>query len=189
MSRNCSPEELKLISKDEIIPRDELYEIEAIIDHRGEPGNREYLVRWKNYSKDDDSWLTSDAFTDPESINNYWRRLDKSLNKKDEVVNKKGDDEKKRKQKLPSDYKPGKLFEIANEQPSSKVMSRNQTSAIANKRNTRHSSNKPSTSQEQETVSTQRRNSTKRRANANNALANVAAINNTLKHRKRSTRN
>ncbi|KAG1457145.1 hypothetical protein G6F57_014950 [Rhizopus arrhizus] len=189
MSRNYSPEELKLISQDEIIPKDELYEIEAIIDHRGEPGNREYLVRWKNYSKDDDSWLTSDAFTDPESINNYWRKLGKSLNKKDEVVNKKGNDEKRRKQKLPSDYKPGKLFEIANEQSSSKVMSRNQTSAIANKRNTRHNSNKSSISQEQETISTQRRNSTKRRANANNALANVAATNNTFKRRKRATRN
>jgi hypothetical protein len=188
MSRNYSPEELKLISQDEIIPRNELYEIEAIIDHRGEPGNREYLVRWKNYSKDDDSWLTADAFTDPESINNYWRKLGKSLNKKDEVVNKKGNDERKRKQKLPSDYKPGKLFEIANEQSSSKVMSRNQTSAIANKRNTRHNSNKPSTNQKQETASTQGRNSTKRRANANNALANAATVNNTFKRRKRTSR-
>ena len=43
MSRNYSPEELKLISQDDIIPN-ELYEIEAIIDHRGEPGNRGYLV-------------------------------------------------------------------------------------------------------------------------------------------------
>ncbi|KAG1454995.1 hypothetical protein G6F57_015383 [Rhizopus arrhizus] len=31
-------EELKLISQEEIIPEDELYVIEAIIDHRGEPG-------------------------------------------------------------------------------------------------------------------------------------------------------
>ncbi|KAG1262562.1 hypothetical protein G6F66_014294 [Rhizopus arrhizus] len=42
MSRNYSPEELKIISQDEVIPKDELYEIEAIINHRGEPGNREY---------------------------------------------------------------------------------------------------------------------------------------------------
>ncbi|CEI92231.1 hypothetical protein RMCBS344292_06498 [Rhizopus microsporus] len=34
MSRNYSPEELKLISQDEIIPKDELYEIEAIINQR-----------------------------------------------------------------------------------------------------------------------------------------------------------
>ncbi|KAG0753929.1 hypothetical protein G6F29_014390 [Rhizopus arrhizus] len=77
MSRNYSPEELKIISQDEVIPKDELYEIEAIINHRGEPGNREYLVRWKNYSKDHDSWLTAEAFTHPESINIYWRKLAK----------------------------------------------------------------------------------------------------------------
>ena len=48
MSRNYVPEELKLISQEEIIPEDELYVVEAIIDHRGEPGDREHLVRWKN---------------------------------------------------------------------------------------------------------------------------------------------
>ncbi|EIE80560.1 hypothetical protein RO3G_05265 [Rhizopus delemar RA 99-880] len=107
MSRNYSPEELKLISQDEIIPKDELYEIEAIINHRGEPGNREYLVRWKNYSKDDDSWLTAEAFTDPESINIYWRKLGKSINQNDEVVKKKNNEaENNKKQKLPSDYAP-----------------------------------------------------------------------------------
>ncbi|EIE90539.1 hypothetical protein RO3G_15250 [Rhizopus delemar RA 99-880] len=107
MSRNYSPEELKLISQDEIIPKDELYEIEAIINHRGEPGNREYLVRWKNYSKDDDSWLTAEAFTDPESINIYWRKMGKSINQNGEVVKKKNNEaEKNKKQKLPSDYAP-----------------------------------------------------------------------------------
>jgi hypothetical protein len=75
MSRNYSPEELKLISQEEIVSEDELYVIEAIIDHRGEPGNREYLVRWKNYGKDDDSWIPPENFTDPEVINQYWRRL------------------------------------------------------------------------------------------------------------------
>ncbi|KAG1122897.1 hypothetical protein G6F37_014111 [Rhizopus arrhizus] len=111
MSRNYSPEELKIISQDEVIPKDELYEMEAIINHRGEPGNREYLVRWKNYSKDDDSWLTAEAFTDPESINIYWRKLGKSINQKGEVVKKKNNEaEKNKKQKLPSDYTPSKLL-------------------------------------------------------------------------------
>ncbi|KAG1639350.1 hypothetical protein G6F44_007915 [Rhizopus delemar] len=131
MSRNYSPEELKLISQDEIIPKDELYEIEAIINHRGEPGNREYLVRWKNYSKDDDSWLTAEAFTDPESINIYWRKLGKSINQNDEVVKKKNNEaEKNKKQKLPSDYAPSKLLTttIMNEQSKSGTMSHNRQS-------------------------------------------------------------
>ncbi|CEJ05438.1 hypothetical protein RMCBS344292_19379 [Rhizopus microsporus] len=76
MSRNYSPVELKLISQEEIVSEAELYVIEAIIDHKGEPGNREYLVRWKNYTKEDDSWIPSENFTDPEVLNQYWRRLD-----------------------------------------------------------------------------------------------------------------
>ncbi|CEG82413.1 hypothetical protein RMATCC62417_16487 [Rhizopus microsporus] len=44
MSRNYSPEELKLNSQEEIVSEDEVYVIEAIIDHKDEPGNREYLV-------------------------------------------------------------------------------------------------------------------------------------------------
>ncbi|CEJ03600.1 hypothetical protein RMCBS344292_17579 [Rhizopus microsporus] len=64
-----------LKDEEEIVPEDELYVIEAIIDHRGEPGNREYLVRWKNYTKEDDSWIPSENFTDPEVLNQYWRRL------------------------------------------------------------------------------------------------------------------
>ncbi|KAG0931848.1 hypothetical protein G6F64_011587 [Rhizopus arrhizus] len=58
MSRNYSPEELKIISQDEVIPKDEF--------------------------KDDDSWLTAEAFTHPESINIYWRKLGKSFNQNGE---------------------------------------------------------------------------------------------------------
>ncbi|KAG0922918.1 hypothetical protein G6F30_013991 [Rhizopus arrhizus] len=131
MSRNYSPEELKIISQDEVIPKDELYEIEAIINHRGEPGNREYLVRWKNYSKDHDSWLTAEAFTHPESINIYWRKLGKSINLNGEIVKKKNNEaEKNKKQKLPSDYTPSKLLTTTNmnEQSKSGIMSHNRQS-------------------------------------------------------------
>ncbi|CEJ00929.1 hypothetical protein RMCBS344292_14969 [Rhizopus microsporus] len=86
MSRNYSPEELKLISQEEIVLEDELYIIEAIIDHRGEPGNREYLVRWKNYTKEDDSWIPPENFTDPVAINQYWRRLGVKSSKEDIIL-------------------------------------------------------------------------------------------------------
>jgi PAS domain-containing protein len=45
ISRNFTAEELKGISQDSVVPRSELYEIEAIIDDNGNSNNREYLVK------------------------------------------------------------------------------------------------------------------------------------------------
>ncbi|CAO3673602.1 unnamed protein product [Rhizopus stolonifer] len=58
--------ELKLISREEVIELDDegneitSFEIETVINHRGPPKNREYLVRWKNYS--------SKPYTSPKNI-------------------------------------------------------------------------------------------------------------------------
>lgn len=32
------------------------FEVEAILNHRGRKGQRQFLIRWKNYSSDDNSW-------------------------------------------------------------------------------------------------------------------------------------
>lgn len=75
--------ELKLISNEEVIERDDegneikSYEIEAIINHRGPPKNREYLVRWKNYSSEWDEWLKIDNFNDIDFVRRYWKNLGK----------------------------------------------------------------------------------------------------------------
>ncbi|KAI8322948.1 hypothetical protein EDC96DRAFT_237254 [Choanephora cucurbitarum] len=66
---------MKLVSQDEVIAKEEVFEFDAIVDHRGEPNHREYKVRWKNYTAEDDSWLTADHFTDPLDIQKYWRRI------------------------------------------------------------------------------------------------------------------
>ena len=124
MTRNYVPEELKLISQEEIIPEDELYVVEAIIDHKGEPGAREYLVRWKNYTKEDDSWIPSQNFTDPEIVNQYWRRLGVKPSKKE--IEK--EDEKYSPQK---NYKKSKMLETIIE---STVDSNNSTSHISNRK-------------------------------------------------------
>ncbi|KAG1448544.1 hypothetical protein G6F56_008912 [Rhizopus delemar] len=81
MPRNYTSIELKLISHDEVIEYDDEgneiknYEVEAVIDHRGTPQNREYKVRWKNYSCDWDEWLTADKFNDPNTLRSYWKNL------------------------------------------------------------------------------------------------------------------
>jgi hypothetical protein len=53
------------------------YEISAIIDHKKTSNGYKYLVRWKNYTKDEDTWEPEDNFDDVEIINKYWNRRGK----------------------------------------------------------------------------------------------------------------
>lgn len=81
MPRNYTSVELKLISQDEVIELDDegnemkSYEVEAIINHRGTPTKREYLVRWKNYSSDWDEWIDQSQFNATDTLRDYWKKL------------------------------------------------------------------------------------------------------------------
>ncbi|HYT43837.1 MAG TPA: RNase H-like domain-containing protein, partial [Methylomirabilota bacterium] len=63
MSRDYVPSELKLISQDDIVSKDDLYEVEAILAHRGPKGRQQYLVKWKGYGSEENSWIKPKAFT------------------------------------------------------------------------------------------------------------------------------
>jgi hypothetical protein len=52
----------------------ESYEVDAILDHRDTPQGYEYLVRWKNYTSEDDTWESEDNFDDLGAAHEYWSR-------------------------------------------------------------------------------------------------------------------
>ena len=73
LPRNYPPSALKLISQDPILAGT-TYEVEAVLDHRGDGQKREYLVHWKGYSKTEDTWEPIQNFQDISVINDYWKR-------------------------------------------------------------------------------------------------------------------
>jgi transposase InsO family protein len=75
LHREYVPSELKVVTVDETEIEDNLYEVEEIRTHRGDPGNREYLIRWKGYGSRSDTWERADAFTDLSILNTYWEKL------------------------------------------------------------------------------------------------------------------
>ena len=40
----------------DLIDGEEEYEVEAVLGHRGKPGRRTFLIRWKGYSAAEDTW-------------------------------------------------------------------------------------------------------------------------------------
>jgi hypothetical protein len=105
LHRNYTPSELKIVNIDESSIENEYFEIEDIRDHRGPPGNREYLVKWLSYGERENTWQKADDFSDPTIIDKYWKKFDE-LKRREEVrttKNKKSDStEPKNKNKTPS---------------------------------------------------------------------------------------
>jgi len=63
---------LKLIEyPDEKREEEQWLEVKKILHHRGDPGQREYLVSWKK-SKDID-WVSEESFDSKECIRDYWK--------------------------------------------------------------------------------------------------------------------
>lgn len=51
------------------------YEIQYIIKHKKLYNKYEYLVKWKNYSKDYNSWVKEADFIEKDIINEYWKSI------------------------------------------------------------------------------------------------------------------
>jgi hypothetical protein len=54
---------------------EKLYEIQYIIKHRGTVEDREFYVKWKKYSKDQNSWVKEIDFVKKDIIDDYWDSL------------------------------------------------------------------------------------------------------------------
>ncbi|KAJ8657630.1 hypothetical protein O0I10_006696 [Lichtheimia ornata] len=82
-ARNFAPSQLKMVSQDELVDVNELYEhegqyytIQSIVDHKQlAPGNYMYRVRWEGYSANDDTWEPPESFNSTQPIAEYWNKL------------------------------------------------------------------------------------------------------------------
>ena len=78
LDRRVPPDQMKLLhrtarQKDTDEPT---YEVESVIDHRGNPGQYEYFVKWKNYNDEHNSWEPAVNFLDDKCIQDYWKTHD-----------------------------------------------------------------------------------------------------------------
>ncbi|KAI7873432.1 hypothetical protein K492DRAFT_112542, partial [Lichtheimia hyalospora FSU 10163] len=80
LAHNYPPEQLKPIKVLEDVPADEIYEVEAIVDHKSHKDNFLYRVRWAGYDAEDDTWEPPEHFNDTSVITRYWKRRNPSNN-------------------------------------------------------------------------------------------------------------
>ena len=72
LPRVVRPHHLKFVSGPSKSFMEQTYEVESIMDHRGPPGNREYLVRWVGFSPAEDSWEPENNIHTDECVRAYW---------------------------------------------------------------------------------------------------------------------
>gem|GEM_PF-1640441 len=76
LARDVPTQQIKLIStNDTREDHSNAYVVEAIIKHKGTAPNYKYLVKWKNYSDDWNSWEPPSMFDSPDVIKQYWARV------------------------------------------------------------------------------------------------------------------
>ena len=53
--------------------QEQSFEVEKVLDHKGKEGARHYLVKWKGFAQEHNSWEPVANFDDLSVIADYWR--------------------------------------------------------------------------------------------------------------------
>lgn len=70
---NVPPSHIKVVS-DDIDLSDDVYEVEQILDHKGRPGNFQYLIKWKGYSDAHNTWEPQGNLNADRILETYWHQ-------------------------------------------------------------------------------------------------------------------
>jgi hypothetical protein len=74
--RLVRPHQLKFVSHSSKDFQQEVYEVDRIIGHKGEGDDRTYLIRWKGYGPEGDTWEPVANIMADESIQSYLETID-----------------------------------------------------------------------------------------------------------------
>ena len=69
-----NPADFGCFATDSSVLGDEEYDVKKILDHRSMVDDSKYLVRWKGYGPNDDSWEPSSSLSCPTKVQQYYRR-------------------------------------------------------------------------------------------------------------------
>ena len=80
LDRKVPPDQIKLVSKSRRRVNNDhpIFVVEKIISHRGSAESYEYLVHWKGYSEDENTWEPASSFLDHSVIKRYWQTIKQS---------------------------------------------------------------------------------------------------------------
>ena len=78
LDRHIPIDQIKIISKTSRTIDKDTYTVSKVLKHRGAPGSYEYLVQWKNYSSDENTWEHESQFNDTKCIEKYWASFKRS---------------------------------------------------------------------------------------------------------------
>ena len=60
-----------------LINSDDVYLVEEIVAHKGNTGNRKYLIKWKGYSSTENTWEPATNIFNEQLIMDYWNSSEK----------------------------------------------------------------------------------------------------------------